>query len=72
MGRLIRYEWKKIWQSRMVQGAVLACSVFILFCIYMSIMQLETYDKMRKSYHRNRCGQRSEKNTGGTVGIRKR
>lgn len=45
MGRLIRYEWKKIWQSRMVQGAVLACSVFILFCIYMSIMQLETYDK---------------------------
>ena len=44
MTRMIRYEWKKIWNSRLTQISVIGCSLFLIFCVYSSITQIEATD----------------------------
>lgn len=44
MGRMIRYEWKKIWGSRLTQLSVLGCSLFMLFCTWANIRQAYAVD----------------------------
>ena len=44
MGGMIKYEWKKIWKNRLTQMSVIGCSLFLLFCVYMSIIEIATTD----------------------------
>lgn len=39
MGKMIRYEWKKIWQGRLTQLAMLGCTLFFIFCIISNMSQ---------------------------------
>ena len=45
MGEMIKYEWKKIWKNRLTQISMIGCSLFLLFCVYMSIIQITTTDE---------------------------
>ena len=51
MKRLVRYEWKKIWGSRMNQLTVLGCSMFLLFCVYSVIAQTSAIDENGNSVY---------------------
>ena len=44
MKRMIWYEWKRIWQSRLTQFAVVGCILFLLFCTWSNIRQIQTTD----------------------------
>ena len=44
MKRMIWYEWKRIWQSRLTQFAVIGCILFLLFCTWANIRQIQTTD----------------------------
>ncbi len=44
MIEMIKYEWKKIWTSRLTQLSVIGCSVFLIFCVYSSIIQMTSTD----------------------------
>lgn len=44
MRLLIKYEWKKIWGSRLNQLAVLGCGLFLLFCVYSVFVQVSATD----------------------------
>lgn len=41
---MIWYEWKRIWQSRLTQFAVIGCILFLLFCTWSNIRQIQTTD----------------------------
>lgn len=45
MTGMIKYEWKKIWGSRLTQLSIIGCSLFLLFCVYSSITQIMATDK---------------------------
>ena len=45
MKRMIWYEWKRIWQSRLTQFAVVGCILFLLFCTWSNIRQIQTTDR---------------------------
>ena len=45
MGGMIQYEWKKIWKNRMTQISMIGCSLFLLFCVYMNIIEITTTDE---------------------------
>lgn len=45
MGRLIWYEWKRIWNSLLTRLAVAGCCLFLAFCVYSSIAQISAPDK---------------------------
>lgn len=45
MGRMIKYEWKKIWKNRLTQLSVIGCSLFLIFCVYMGIIEIRTTDE---------------------------
>ena len=45
MGGMIKYEWKKIWKNRLTQISMIGCSLFLLFCVYMTIIQITTTDE---------------------------
>lgn len=45
MGGMIKYEWKKIWKNRLTQISMIGCSLFLLFCVYMSIIEITTTDE---------------------------
>lgn len=45
MGRIIKYEWKKIWKTRLTQISVIGCSLFLVFCVYSSIVQITATDQ---------------------------
>ena len=47
----MRYEWKKIWGSRMNQLTVLGCSMFLLFCVYSVIAQTSAIDENGNSVY---------------------
>ena len=49
MKRLVRYEWKKIWGSRLNQLTVLGCCLFLLFCVYSVIVQTYAVDEKGNS-----------------------
>lgn len=44
MWSMIRYEWKKIWGSRLTQLSVLGCALFLLFCTWANIRGLHATD----------------------------
>ena len=44
MKTMIWYEWKRIWQSRLTQFAVIGCILFLLFCTWSNIRQIQTTD----------------------------
>ena len=44
MGGMIRYEWKKIWASRLTQLSVLGCTLFLLFCTWAELRQISAWD----------------------------
>ncbi len=44
MGDMIRYEWKKIWGSRLTQLSVLGCLLFVLFNTWANIKQVGVVD----------------------------
>ena len=41
---MIWYEWKRIWQSRLTQFVVIGCILFLLFCTWSNIRQIQTTD----------------------------
>lgn len=41
---MIRYEWKKIWGSRLTQLSVLGCAVFLLFSAWANVSQVSAVD----------------------------
>lgn len=45
MGGMIKYEWKKIWKSRLTQISVIGCCLFLVFCVYSSIIQITATDQ---------------------------
>lgn len=45
MGRMIWYEWKKIWGSRLTQLSVLGCSLFLLCCAWAGNRQTFAVDR---------------------------
>lgn len=51
MGGMIRYEWKKIWGSRLTQMSVLGCSLFLLFCTWANIRQVYAVDSQGTTYY---------------------
>lgn len=51
MAGMIRYEWKKIWKNRLTQLSIIGCSVFLVFCVYSSIMQMTATDKNGETFY---------------------
>lgn len=45
MSGMIKYEWKKIWTSRLTQISVIGCSLFLVFCVCSSIFQITATDE---------------------------
>ena len=48
MSGMIKYEWKKIWTSRLTQISVIGCSLFLVFCVCSSFFKLQQQMKMAK------------------------
>ena len=44
MKRMIWYEWKRIWGSRLTQFAVLGCALFLAFSVWSNIRLISTTD----------------------------
>ena len=44
MRRMIWFEWKRIWQSRLTQFAAAGCALFLIFCVWSSIQQIMAVD----------------------------
>ena len=44
MRRMIWYEWKRIWGSRLTQFAVLGCALFLAFSVWSNIRLISTTD----------------------------
>lgn len=44
MGGMIRYEWKKIWSSRLTQLSVLGCTLLLLFNTWAELRQIYAWD----------------------------
>lgn len=45
MSGMIKYEWKKIWTSRLTQISVIGCSLFLVFCVCSSFFQITATDE---------------------------
>lgn len=48
MRQLIKYEWKKIWGSRLNQLAAAGCCLFLLFCVCSTLAQSYARDENGK------------------------
>ena len=35
MSEMIKYEWKKIWKSRLAQLVIIGCGLFLVFCVWL-------------------------------------
>ena len=44
MKRMIWYEWKRIWGSRLTQFAVLGCALFLAFSVFSNIRLISETD----------------------------
>lgn len=44
MVNMVKYEWKKIWGSKLTQLAMIGCSLFFIFCVYSNISQITAVD----------------------------
>lgn len=45
MSGMIKYEWKKIWTSRLTQISIIGCSLFLVFCVCSSFFQITATDE---------------------------
>lgn len=50
MSRMIRFEWKRIWQSRLTRFAVIGCGLFLVFCVWSGIRQTTAVDRNGNSF----------------------
>lgn len=50
MWNLVKYEWRRIWDSKLTRISVLGCALFILFCVYSSISQISAVDSNGESH----------------------
>ena len=48
MWRLVGYEWKRILGSRMTRLVLLGCVLFLAFCVYSQIQQIQAWDENGK------------------------
>lgn len=50
MSGMIKYEWKKIWKSRLAQLSIIGCGLFLVFCVWSSIMQISTTNENGENF----------------------
>lgn len=50
MGGMIKYEWKKIWKSRLAQLSIIGCGLFLVFCVWSSIMQISATNEKGENF----------------------
>ena len=55
MSEMIKYEWKKIWKSRLAQLVIIGCGLFLVFCVWASIMQISATMKKVKIFGNECC-----------------
>lgn len=48
---MIRYEWKKIWKNRLTQLSTIGCCLFLVFCVYMSIIQITATSRDGETFY---------------------
>lgn len=44
MRKLIHYEWQRIWMGKLIKLSLIGCCLFIAFCVYSSISQINATD----------------------------
>ena len=47
---MIKYEWKKIWKSRLAQLVIIGCGLFLVFCVWASIMQISATNEKGENF----------------------
>ena len=50
MSGMIKYEWKKIWKSRLAQLSIIGCGLFLVFCVWSSIMQISATNENGENF----------------------
>ena len=50
MSEMIKYEWKKIWKSRLAQLVIIGCGLFLVFCVWASIMQISATNEKGENF----------------------
>lgn len=50
MSGMIKYEWKKIWKSRLAQLSIIGCGLFLVFCVWSSIMQISATNEKGENF----------------------
>ena len=50
MSGMIKYEWKKIWKSRFAQLSIIGCGLFLVFCVWSSIMQISATNENGENF----------------------
>ncbi|MFR8018658.1 MAG: ABC transporter permease [Mediterraneibacter gnavus] len=50
MSGMIKYEWKKIWKSRLAQLSIIGCGLFLVFCVWSSIMQISVTNENGENF----------------------
>lgn len=50
MSGMIKYEWKKIWNSRLTQLSVIGCVLFLAFCVWSSIIQISAINEKGENF----------------------
>lgn len=50
MSGMIKYEWKKIWKSKLAQLSIIGCGLFLVFCVWSSIMQISATNENGENF----------------------
>lgn len=50
MSGMIKYEWKKMWKSRLAQLSIIGCGLFLVFCVWSSIMQISATNENGENF----------------------
>ncbi len=50
MGGMIKYEWKKIWSNKLAQLSIIGCGLFLVFCVWSSIMQISATNEKGENF----------------------
>lgn len=50
MSGMIKYEWKKIWKSGLAQLSIIGCGLFLVFCVWSSIMQISATNENGENF----------------------
>ena len=46
---------KKIWKSRLAQLVIIGCGLFLVFCVWASIMQISATNEKGENFFGNEC-----------------